>query len=109
MQPEKWKTVVGNIKDKFEVEEYDSYHDEEEGGKDVEYIIFNGPLGRMRLEYVSKPLVLDRKTSYTNRIGSETKINYVYSEDEKSQRMTAFKWDDDTEEWIEMEAKNFAL
>lgn len=107
MMPEKWKTILGNIKDNFEIEDEGSVHMDDEGGIDVEYIEFNGPLGRIRLEFVIKPLVLDRKTNYSNRIGSETKIDYVYSENEKSHTLIAYKWSDDEGDWEEMDAGGF--
>ena len=108
MHPEKWKNIIGNIKDKFEVEEHDSYHLDEEGGKDIELIIFKGPLGRMKLEYITKPIVLDKKTTYSRRIGSETKVDYVYSKEEKSNKMVAYKWDETQDDWVEIDARSFA-
>lgn len=104
MTKEKWQDILANIKDKFEVEDKGSEHLDDEGGVDIEYIVFQGPVGKMRLEYVTKPVVLDRKTTYSKRIGSETKVDYIYSETEKSERMTAYKWDEDDEEWVEMDA-----
>jgi len=109
MLPEKWQEVVGNIKDNFKVEESGSEHLENEGGADVEYIVFDGPLGRIRLEFVSKPVILDKKTKYSNRIGSGTVIDYIYSSDEKSHKLKAYKWDEAINDWIEMEAKKFEL
>ena len=108
MTKEKWQNILGNIKDKFNVLEHESEHVEEEGGIDVEYIVFNSPLGKVRLEHVEKPVVLDKKTTYSNRIGSETKVDYVYSEEEKSSQMIAYKWNDEEDEWEEMDAKNFS-
>ena len=107
MLPEKWKQVVGHIKDSFTVLDEGQQHLEDEGGVDIEYIEFEGPLGKMRLEYVSKPVVLDKKTHYSNRIGSETKVDYVYSETEKTQTMSAYKWDDEQDDWAEVEASMF--
>jgi hypothetical protein len=109
MQPEKWQQIIGNIKDNFKVEENEKEHIDEEGGMDVEYIIFKGPLGRMRLEYISKPVILDRKTKFSNRIGSETVVEYVYSADELSHKLRAYKWDEAQGDWVEMEAKKFDL
>ena len=108
MMPEKWKIIKGNIKDKFEIDDEGSEHIDDEGGVDIEFVVFQGPLGKMRLEFVSKPIVLDRKTTYSRRIGSETKIDYVYSEDEKSHVMTAYKWNDGDEEWVEVDAGSFS-
>lgn len=107
MLPEKWENIKGNIKDNFTVEDEGEQHLEEEGGIDIEYIVFQGPLGKMRLEFVSKPIVLDKKTNYSKRIGSETMVNYIYSEEEKSHNLTAYKWSDDEEEWVEMDASSF--
>lgn len=109
MTKEKWREIIGNIKDNFKVEDEGKEHYEEGGGIDVEYIIFNGPLGRMKLEFISKPVVLDKKTKYSRRIGSETAVEYVYSPDEKSRRLKASKWDEGSDVWVEMEAKKFDL
>jgi len=109
MTPERWKDIVGNIKDKFSVEETGHEHLEDQGGVDVEFIIFQGPLGRMRLEYVVKPVVLDKKTTYSQRIGSETKVTYIYSETEKNYLMNVYKWDEASENWEEIEAKGFNM
>jgi len=108
MTPEKWKNITGNIKDSFKVEDEGKEHLDEEGGVDIEYIIFQGPLGKMRLEYIIKPVVIDKKTIYSRRIGSETKVDYVYSEDEKSHKLVAYKWDEDDENWAEIDGGMFS-
>ena len=108
MSPEKWENTIDNIKDNFEVEEHGERHEDDMGGIDIEFIIFKGPLGRMKLEYISKPVVLDKKTTYSNRIGSDTKVDYVYSDTEKSHKMKAYKWDEGQDDWMEMDARSFA-
>lgn len=107
MMPEKWQKIVGNVKDSFEVKDEGEEHLDEEGGIDVHFIEFNGPLGLMRLEFVTKPIVLDKKTSYSKRIGSTTQIEYVYSEDEKSHLLVAYKWDEGKDDWIEIDGSSF--
>ncbi len=107
MTPEKWEKIKNNILDNFEVEDRGETHMEEEGGVDIEYIVFAGPLGRMRLEYITKPVVIDKKTTYSRRIGSETAVEYVYSPDEKATMLKVYKWDEGAEEWVEMEEKMF--
>lgn len=109
MFPDKWQQIVGNIKDNFSVEENGKTHFDEAGGVDVEFIIFKGPLGRMKLEFIAKPVVLDKKTKYSNRFDAETVVDYVYSPDEKSYRLKAYKWDEALNDWVEMEAKKFDL
>ena len=98
---------MGNIKDNFTVEDQGMDHIDEEGGTDIEYIEFRGPLGLMRLEYISQPVVLDKKTTYSRRIGSETKVEYVYSADEKRHSLHVYKWDENRDDWIEVEGEMF--
>ncbi len=107
MQPEKWNNLIGDIKDKFKVEEDGKEHLDEGGGTDIEYIVFKSPLGRIKLEFVVKPLVLDKKTTYSKRIGSETTVEYVYSPNEKTCKLTAYKWDERKNEWMEVDADTF--
>jgi hypothetical protein len=52
--------------------------------------------------------VIDKKTTYSRRIGSETAVEYVYSEDEKAQILKAYKWDENQDDWLEIEADSFA-
>jgi hypothetical protein len=107
MTKERWMEIKDNIKEKFEITNQGDEHLEDEGGVDIEFVEFDGPLGKMRLELVSKPVILDKKMTYSKRIGSETKIDYVYSETEKSENMTAYKWDDAVGDWMEMDGKMF--
>lgn len=107
MLPEKWENLVGDIKDKFEVEDCGSEHLDERGGVDVEHITFKSPIGRVKLEFTTKPVVLDKKIVFSRRIGSGSGEEYVYSKDEKTSRMTAFKWDMNARDWIEIDADNF--
>jgi len=108
MTNEKWQQIKGNVLDNFEVEERGEEHIDDEGGVDIEFLVFSSPLGRIRLEYVSKPVVLDKKTTYSKRIGSETKVDYVYSETERQEQMTAYKWSEVSNEWEEMDAGMFS-
>ncbi len=108
MSPEKWKEVIGNIKDNFEVFEHDSEHLEEMGGVDIEFITFKSPgLGKIKLEFVSQPVVIDKKTNYSRRIGSDTKVEYIYSQDEKSYKLNAYKWNEEEGEWTEISSASF--
>ncbi len=107
MQPEKWENLIDDIKKKFEVEKQDKEHLDEQGGTDIEFIIFKGPLGRMKLEFITRPLVLEKKTIYSRRIGSGTNVEYVYSQDEKTHKLAVYKWDQSQNDWLEIEAAGF--
>ena len=108
MTKEKWEKIKGQIEDNFEIEEHGDRREDKMGGIDIEFFIFKGPLGKMKLEHISKPVVLDKKTTYSNRIGSNTKVDYVYSDTEKSYKMKAYKWDEEQDDWVEMDARAFA-
>lgn len=108
MTKEKWEKIKGNILDNFSVEDQGEEHIDDEGGIDIEFLVFNGPMGKIRLEYISKPVILDKKTTFSRRIGSETKVDYVYSEDETQEQLIAYKWDEASDDWEEMDAKMFA-
>jgi len=103
---EKWFDILSIIKDKFDVEEENKRElSEEEGRGVVEWIVFRGPLGKIKLERLTKPVILDKKTTYSRRVGSETKVEYIYSDTEVSQKLKAYKWDEASQEWIEIEAE----
>ncbi|MBT4277640.1 hypothetical protein HOD96_02755 [Candidatus Falkowbacteria bacterium] len=114
MRYEKWQDIVGTIKDKFEV--LDEVKEKEELGEDVnketvfekiESIEFNGPLGRIKLELVTRPIVLDKKTNVSRRIGAVGDVKYIYSDTEEASKFKAYKWDESSEDWEEMEGKMF--
>ena len=50
MTQDKWQNIVGLIKDKFAVEDEGREELEDIPRASVEFIIFAGPLGRMKLE-----------------------------------------------------------
>ncbi|MCL5794876.1 MAG: hypothetical protein M1338_00750 [Patescibacteria group bacterium] len=101
MTDEKWQQVIANIKDNFELISHEtSPIAEEDGGGEAEIIEFNGPLGKMKLERTTQPLVIDKKTIGSRRIGSQTKVEYVYSDTEKVHRFKAYRWSDPDGGWV---------
>lgn len=108
MLPDRWKDLVGKIKDSFELSDEGKIELEEEGGIVIEFVEFQSPVGRTRLEFVKKPVILDRITNYSKRIGSDTNVKYVYSEDEFSHKMIAYKWDEAQDDWVEIEGNMFS-
>lgn len=107
MTKEKWINIISDIKDKFEILEEGKDKIEEEGGVLIEYICFLSPMGKIRLELIDKPLVLDKKVMYSNRIGSDSNIEYVYSETERNTVFNAYKWSDSENNWISLDKKLF--
>ena len=103
MQPEKWQQIKGQIQDTFKDVEvsHEDLVEPEKGSKEI--LSFNGPLGQMRVEYITRPVVLDKKTHGSRRIGSETAVEYVYSEEEFSHQIKVYKWDEAQDDWEEIE------
>ena len=102
MLPDKWEQTKGHILDSFsnvEISELE-LQDPDVGKKEI--VLFNGPLGQMKLEYYTKPVILNRNTHGSRRIGSHTAVEYVYSQDEFTHFLKVYKLDPDTDEWQEM-------
>ncbi|MFA5051695.1 MAG: hypothetical protein WC544_01370 [Patescibacteria group bacterium] len=101
MNDERWQDIIGKVKDGFEVIE-NATQDLDPGPGSVEFIIFQGPLGKMKLERTTKPLVLDKRAIGSKRMGSQATVQYVYSETEQTHTFKAFRWAENG--WQEMEA-----
>ncbi len=103
MHDEKWLDTVSILKDKFPIlEEGKEDLQEEEGRGFREFVVFNGPLGKMKIERTTKAVVLDKKTLGSKRMGSQAAVEYVYSDTEKSHKFKAYKWGESQNSWVEI-------
>ena len=93
MNDERWYDLVERIRDKFKVT-HEEEHPPLHGPGKVEMVEFEGPLGRLRLERVTRPAVLERRAHYSKRIGGQTSEDLVYSDSEFSHRVTLYRWVD---------------
>lgn len=108
MTEEKWKDIVGMIKDKFPILSENAQElDEDEGPGTIEEIQFTGPLGKMRLTWTSRPRVLDKQTFGSKRIGGDVNVTYVYSDTEKVHKFKAYRWNASDNDWQEIDASSF--
>lgn len=114
MQDDKWEALKEELKRKFKVEDAhfeDLVVDTADGsmiqGK-VEVIIFESPIGKIKLTRQSKPVVLDKKEIYSHQQGKSARTEYTFSETEFSHKIIAYKWDDYNDDWKEIDAGNFA-
>lgn len=104
MTDEKWKDIIAKIKDGFEVTDHRTQDIPEAAGRgEVEIIEFNGPLGLIKLERTTQPLVIDKKTIGSRRIGSDTTVEYVYSDTEEVHKFNAYRFDEGSDTWVKME------
>ncbi len=81
MNEEKWKGIVGQIKDSFKVLSHENLKGEHEN-ETTEELIFENPNGKMKLARYTKPRVLSEKTFYAGRGGTDVGIQKEYSETE---------------------------
>ncbi|MFH1412968.1 MAG: hypothetical protein ABIG10_02995 [bacterium] len=109
MHIDRWKDILDHINEAFEVEDQGVFKSEEHGGTSTEFIVFSSPMGKMKLEFVSKPRVEDKKTTYSNRIGSDVAIDYIYSKTEKVHTLFVYKWSDADDRWIPIDTNSFNL
>ncbi|PWB38405.1 MAG: hypothetical protein C3F02_03560 [Parcubacteria group bacterium] len=103
MTKERWQEIVAQIKTGFSVEE--QYQEDLDPGQ-AEIIEFSGPAGRIRLRFVTRPKLLDKKTAYSNRIGSGVNVDYVYSDSETVSHMEAYRWSDVRSDWEKFSAED---
>ena len=108
MHPDKWPEIKEKIKSSFEVFD-EHFEKDEERQEEVEVIEFNGPFGKMRMEWITRPKVLGKKTSYSQRIGGDIGVDYIYSEDEVTHTFKILKWDLVQNDWEEINADSLGL
>lgn len=99
MKQERWEQVKNLIKKKFKVLSETKTKEEE---KEIESIEFLVPLGKLKLEWVQKPKVLDVKTSHSAKRAHATarKIEQVLSKTEKVSYLKAYIWKEGN--WVEI-------
>jgi len=104
MTDERWVETLFMIKEKFKVLE-DGRRDLEDIPRAfLEFIIFEGPMGRIKLERTTQPVVLDKKTIYSKLAGSASKVNYIYSDTEMFSKLRVYQWNESAGSWDEMKA-----
>jgi hypothetical protein len=102
MQKDKWLDTKSMVKEKFTVLEEGLEEIEDVPRGTVDFLEFDGPQGKMRLEFISTPVVLDKKTIYSKTGATASNVQYTYSEDEFVHRLEAYKWNNNTEDWEEI-------
>ncbi|PIR05858.1 hypothetical protein COV56_00575 [Candidatus Kuenenbacteria bacterium CG11_big_fil_rev_8_21_14_0_20_37_9] len=107
MTKEKWLDMIDMVEDKFGIDkEYKEIISPNIPGE-KHIIEFSGPIGRMKIEFIEKPRVLDEKTFYSNRVGSHVNVEKVYDKKDKVCYFNAYKWDEASEGWEQINADFF--
>ena len=108
MNTELWGDIRNRLEDQYGelvVEKLSETREDDTGQKltsEIERIEFETAQGKMRVELVTAPMILDKKTHYTHTAGARANVEYVLSDTEKTQRIRAYRYDDDTDDWIEI-------
>jgi hypothetical protein len=108
MKAEMWGDILDRLEDqygKLNIEKLSDTREDDTGQKlvsDIQRVEFETAQGRMRVELVTAPMILDKKMHYTHTAGARGNVEYVLSETEKTTRIRAFRYDEDTDEWIEI-------
>ena len=102
MRQSKWENLVDQIESMFGFVDHtnEDYTDRHTA---VETVVFDGASGRMKLERVVRPVILDKKSTFTKRVGSEVGTEYVYSDDEFVDTVKLYRWDRLAGEWREID------
>lgn len=99
----RWQEVKKQIQQNFTIREE---YDEDLDPGQAEVLEFDGPQGQMKVKYVTKPKLLDKKTTYSNRVGSGVKVDYVFSDDEFVSHLEVYILSPDGSDWQKIEAQS---
>ena len=105
MNDDKWGEILDRVEEKFDVVDSGKEILEDIPNAFVEFIIFDSPMGRLRLERKTSPRVLDKKTLGAQKRTMGVGVEYIYSKDEFVKTFKAFKLVDG--EWVPFEAEDF--
>ena len=100
MNDEKWGEILDRVKEKFQVVDEGKATLDQIPNATVEFIVFDSPMGRLRLEWTTKPRVIDKKTFGGSKYGAGTGVEYIYSETEQVKTLQAFQ--EVRGEWVPM-------
>lgn len=101
MTDDKWLDVKEKVKEKFTVLE-EGTRNLDPGPGTAEFLVFESPLGKVKLERVSRPVKLGERGIVSKRIGAHAAIETMYSDTEVAKSFHAYKFEPVTSEWVEM-------
>lgn len=114
MDIDRWEQLKEELKRKFKVVEQATEdltvatQDGEVVSGHADVLVLQTPLGKTKLAFEARPVVLEKKEHYSHQQGKSARTEYVFSDTEKSYKLKAYKWNDYDEEWEEIDAGNFA-
>ena len=98
MTDERWEKLIYQVEEKFGIDKRyteDFVVAETQAEKKImgrkEIIEFKGPLGRIKLEKISRPRIIDKKVLHTKRIGGRMAVDYIYSDENEISQLKIYK------------------
>lgn len=100
MTDDKWQEIVEKIKSDYDLEE--EFQGEIENIPEATFagVVFFSPAGKYKVTRTKRPKVIDKKTQYSNRVGGEMRVDYVYSDNEFVDDLEVHKWNDLEQDWV---------
>jgi len=74
-----------------------------------EYLEFDGPIGKMRLEGINKPAIEKTDIIATKTAGQQATEKRTYSETDKVFVFKAYKWDEFENDWLKIDMEDFEV
>ena len=114
MTPDKWQEIKENIAKQFTIEDEGKEDLLVETGEgevkqgEADFIVFESPLGKLKLQFGQKPKVEEKKYHYSHRAGTGARVEYKFSDKELVNTFKAFKWNDADDDWKEMDGSAIA-
>ncbi len=109
MQDNRWENLIFMIEEKFGIVDRKKENIEvakTSTGQPIfgerEIIEFFSPSGKMRLERIGRPKVIDKKVLSTKRIGGKVAVDYVYSSEEKTYQVKLYRFNENENNWQEI-------
>lgn len=74
----------------------------------LEFLIFESPLGRVRLERITKPRTIGERALTSRRPGSATRVEAQYDLHDMIHIIRAQRWDSAAGSWVAIDANAFS-
>lgn len=104
MTKERWDDIVNTIRDSYAITNEGHQPLEHRPGT-MDFVEFDGPVGKTRLELITTPVVTGTKGMGGHKVGAATAVRYEYSAEETAIKFLAYRWVDG--EWQPIDASSF--
>jgi len=106
MHYDRWQELISTLRKQGRIIEENK---REEGIKKFEEVIVEIPkMGRIKLELLIKPRLINTVTHYSNRVGGSVDVEPQYSKDETVTVFNVYRWDDSVGNWQGIDPQAFA-